>query len=304
MAFIVETGAGTPGANAYAATTFITAYLTERNRATENGWTAASEAVKQAAGIAATDYIETRWGPYFKGRKARLLIDGREASGSVTFTANPLDAEELTVGQRTYRFVAALAQEDDVLIGATLADTIDNLVLAINAPSSDTDVVHEDTFVNYEVYADAGEADDVLLVAQVKGEAGNTIALSTDVTGATASGAALTSGVDQGEQPLSFPRVALYTRDGREVVGVPLKLRQATAEYSVRSLADMLAPDPTVDASLIPITSKREKVGPIEEETAYGAGGVPTLRVPYPAADRLLAEYVTGSSGGASTVRA
>lgn len=297
MTFVVETGAGVPGANAYATVAFVTSYLTARGRETENGWSAATTTKKEAAIVGATDFIEIRWGQLFLGQRLRRLISGRNADGSITLTNAPLNGEEVVIGTRTYRFVTALQQENDVLIGGSVATSIDNLVAAVNDPSSNSAVVHEDTFINYEVFATDGGTY-VEFVALSPGENGNSIQLSTDITGATASAAFLAGGVDEGPQPLSFPRESLFDRSGQQVLGVPLNLRQATAEYAVRALASTLAPDPTIDSSMTLLQRKREKVGPIEEEFEFVAGGQPLTFRPYPAADRLLAQYVTPTSAG------
>lgn len=300
MAFIVETGSGTPGANAYVPVAFVTDYLAARGRSTENGWDALSDALRKAAIVKATDYIEQRWGPEFLGEKANLDVVGREAVGSLDLTAPPLDGEELVVGQKTYRLVSALAQENDVLIGVDAETTVANLVSAINV-DGDTDVYDSATLTNYEVVAYA-DVEELVIAARTTGDSGNLIAFSTDITGATISGTGfLEGGVDEGEQPLSFPRVELYSNDGRAVVGIPLKLKMATAEYAVRAVAAALHPDPTVDPRYLPVTKKREKVGPIEEETTYGAASAYPI-VPYPAADNLLAEYVA-ASGQSSVIR-
>lgn len=89
-------------------------------------------------------------------------------------------------------------------------------------------------------------------------------------------------------QALSFPRAFLYDRDGRAVVGVPVKLQKACAEYAIRALTGTLFPDPTAEDSATVI---REKVGPIETETNYAVGGQEELPE-YPSTDRLLQEYV------------
>ena len=74
---------------------------------------------------------------------------------------------------------------------------------------------------------------------------------------------------------------------------IPLKLKQATAEYADRARAAALAPDPTVSTYSAQVKRVREKVGPIEEETEFVDGShLVKLLVPYPAADRLLSEYV------------
>lgn len=299
MAFIVETGSGTPGANAYASVSFVANYLIERNREFENTWNGLPTPEKQASIIAATDYIEQRFGQRFKGSKALSLIGGRQASGLISFSALPANLETLTVGLKTYRLVSTLvgAQENDVLIGATIAETIANLVGAINL-TGEGGVTHEEhTLVNYEAIA-VDQSPDLAIAARTKGENGNLIVLSETIVNATSNVAGfLEDGLDEAEQPLSFPRVGLYTRDGRAVTGVPLKLKQATAEYAVRAVAAPLAPDPISDDRLAPVVRKLETVGPITEETEYAEGGVQTLIKPYPAADRLLEEYITAGGG-------
>lgn len=101
-------------------------------------------------------------------------------------------------------------------------------------------------------------------------------------------------------QPLGFPRLYLYDRAGQAVEGIPDKLKKATAEYALRALSGELMPDPTTDASGAMVIGNRQKVGPIETEVTYSASmGVGQLK-PYPAADRLLSEYV---SSGAYAVR-
>lgn len=96
------------------------------------------------------------------------------------------------------------------------------------------------------------------------------------------------------EQALAWPRANAIGADRilyKDVVPEPVK--RACAEYALRVLGDgtalsLLAPDPSVDASGQFVTLKREKLGPLEEETRYSANR-PVIRLkPYPAADRLL----------------
>lgn len=86
------------------------------------------------------------------------------------------------------------------------------------------------------------------------------------------------------DQALEFPRVLDDTGEGQ----MPTKMKQAVAEYAVRALTSVLAPDPTVDATGGKVLMKREKVGPIEEETQYSDSTQVRLLTPYPAADMLL----------------
>lgn len=299
MTFKLETGAGTPGANSYVTAAFVTAYLTDRNRETENNWSTAG-ALQELAAIAATDYIEKRYRARFKGTPFRIEITGRNAYGTVTLTAVPLEGELVTVAGQAFKFTATLAAENDVLIGATAEASIDNLVDAALGNSSNAGTTyHENTRQSFEATLSKSlVSSDVLdVVAVMTGENGNSIDLSTTVTGATASGATLSGGIDQSAQPLSFPRSGLTTSKGEKVIGIPLRLKQATAEYAVRSLAAALAPDPSVDDSLVAVQAKTDKVGPIEESRTFAEGAVPQLFKSYPAADQLLAEYVTATGG-------
>ena len=92
---------------------------------------------------------------------------------------------------------------------------------------------------------------------------------------------------------MSFPQAGLHDKAGIKVEGVPLKLKQAVAEYADRARVAILAPDPTVDAQGGSIVSLREKIGPIETDTTYSEGTNLTIVLrPYPAADRLLLDYI------------
>lgn len=91
-------------------------------------------------------------------------------------------------------------------------------------------------------------------------------------------------------QGLSFPRLDTFS-------GIPEGLKRATAEYAERALTADLMPDPTIDASGAAIIGNRQKVGPIETEVTFSeSAGITTLR-PYPAADRLMVQYVRSSGG-------
>lgn len=300
MALVIETGSGTPGANAYCSTAFVTSYLTDRNRETENTWSTRAPAVQEAAVIQATDFIDKKFGRRFKGIRLRETVSGRVASGSAVLASLPLDTETITLGVNVYRFVATLAQENDVLIGATVADSLANLVAAITQVGATESIVQEDTRISFQVTAAVNATSGALEVsALVAGESGNDTAFSTTITGATLdpSGGFLAGGLDRGPQPLQFPRDLLYSYDGRLITGVPAKVKQATAEYAVRSLSAALAPDPTVNDSLVPVTRSRVKAGPIEEDVTFAAGGVPRLTKQYPAADLLLSEFLKPRGG-------
>lgn len=95
-------------------------------------------------------------------------------------------------------------------------------------------------------------------------------------------------------QALSFPRLGIGWDDE-----VPTGIQRACAEYALRAQDGPLAPDPvSVDSTGQSVELKREKVGPIEEETRYTAGGAVKLLKPYPAADMLIRPFTVRWGGG------
>jgi len=101
-------------------------------------------------------------------------------------------------------------------------------------------------------------------------------------------------------QSTAFPRINLYDLDGYQVLGLPGLLKAATAEYSFRAVVESLAPDPVYDDSGLPIKSKKEKIGPLEESVTYqdndsNSGNVYVAKK-YPEAEMLLKNYINKSN--------
>jgi len=67
MAFVVEDGTGLSTANAYASVAEVTTYLTDRDG---QAWSSASTAVKQAAIVEATTYIDSHY-TFANGRRLK-----------------------------------------------------------------------------------------------------------------------------------------------------------------------------------------------------------------------------------------
>ena len=98
-------------------------------------------------------------------------------------------------------------------------------------------------------------------------------------------------------QPLAWPRQEVYDREGyllSETV-IPTALKHAVIEYAYRAKSESLWNTPTLDQSGT-LSSKREKVGPIETEYAYSSGSASTIK-PYPAADNLLRDLILDGQG-------
>ncbi len=304
MTFIVEIGSGLPDATAYCTVAFVTSYLTDRGRETENGWSTLTggDTERQEMIVKATSHLDKTFGRRLKGERLATLIDGRVSSGYVLIPTQPADTETVVVGTKTYRMSATLSQENDVLIGSDVAASRTNLANAISNGGDGT-TAHTDTMKNYAASAivDTTDTTKLIVAARMSGPNGDTILLSTTITGATASGANLTGGVHEGPQRLEFPRRGLYRQTigssviglSREVKGVPIEVMQATAEYAVRvASGTALIQDPTVDGTSVPVQSKREDIGPIKEETVYVEGAAPILIPAYPEADRLLRDFL------------
>lgn len=296
MTLIAENGTGVAEANSYVVATFVSAYLSDRGRETENSWAFGSEAAEEdEACIAATDHIENRYRQVFKG--AKQFRDIALARSTLTLTANALADEVVVVGTVTYTIRVALAAANDVLLGASAAATLVNLSNAINANATAAgDGFHEDTVSNELAGAQLHTGDTLLAFGKAGGTADNAVVTTTTVTGASWNFATLHGGTDiVTPQPLSFPRVGLVDRDGISIDGLPLRLLWAAAEYAVRArdAAAVLAPDPTIDALGGTVTRLKEKVGPIETDTDYLPGSANSGTLPaYPAADRLLADFI------------
>ncbi len=291
MTLVLETGGGVQNANSYVTAAFITTYLTERGRETENSWSTLLAAQQDAYAIAATEYIDARWGNRLKGVR-EVFFDGKMAEGRATFSGQPADAEVLVLGNYTYTFktaLSALTGDFEVLIGATAADTAANLVAAINEDTGSGTLYSSNIIANQHAGAAIDDTTDtqVNLTARQEGSAGNDITLTTTAGNITL--ITFVNGRDEGSQPLEFPRSSMYDQDGVRVTGIPRNLKFAAAEYAVRAAGSPLWNDPTVDASGRALIEKT--IGPITLRYADGAS-IDLLIKPYPAADKLLRDYV------------
>lgn len=293
MVFVLETGNGTPGANAYTTPTFVDGYLSSRGRSDDNFWSSETLAQKQQRIIVATDYVDRRWGPSFAGSRL-TIFRGRSSVGSLAMSTQPNDGEQIVVGVVTYRLVATVTAENDILIGADATETAANIASVITAGYTDGGPTNVLTRPNQEAFAESSGTD-VTLTARQLGVSGDDITLSTTITGATVT--AFAGGIDQGPQPLEFPRAGLVEPTGSFVRGIPQRLKYSISEYAVRAVAITLDPDPTVDDSGANVQSKREKVGPIEEEVEYVPGARVKIYRPYPQADRWLTPYLVPARG-------
>lgn len=101
------------------------------------------------------------------------------------------------------------------------------------------------------------------------------------------------------DQTTEWPRSSAYNDRGDRVVGIPLALQQAVAEYALRAQSGDLLADPERDGSGQEVKSKSETVGPISERIEYVEYGGLVMPI-YPLADNILKAAGLIESGGAS----
>ncbi len=194
LANAINTGSGTPRgpSNIIVATATATG-LTLTARYT--GSLGAQIKVSLAAGAAANSYrvvvnMPGQIPEIFDNLGAAQVTPAPvQATGSITFTTNPTASSAVTIGGTAVTFVASNPTGNQVLIGASTAATLANLLTFLQL-SADTNLVK----FTY------GLASLVLNVtARYGGVQGNALTIATTVAGATVSGATLTggSGFDQ-----------------------------------------------------------------------------------------------------------
>lgn len=117
------------------------------------------------------------------------------ATGTLTYTANVADSDTVTIGSQTYTYQTVLTDSaDNVLIGATADDSVNNLLAAINAGAGAGTLYGTGTVANVDVTAVNGGGDTMDVTAIASGTAGNSIATTETGTNISWAGANLTGG--------------------------------------------------------------------------------------------------------------
>jgi hypothetical protein len=118
-----------------------------------------------------------------------------ESSASISITGAPTANDTVTIDGQAYRFVAALAQAYDVLIGSTPTATAQNLVAAINGSGGYGATYGEDTLVHPTVSA-ISSSGTVTLTSKLYGADGDAITLTESADNLTVSGSVFSDGSD------------------------------------------------------------------------------------------------------------
>jgi hypothetical protein len=107
----------------------------------------------------------------------KLEVTNTAATGTYTLAANISDGDTVTIGGHVYTFeTGAINVADEVLVGASASDTLDNLIAAINAAAGAGTLYGTGTVANAYVTAAAGAGDTMVVTAKVTGAVGNKIA--------------------------------------------------------------------------------------------------------------------------------
>lgn len=138
-----------------------------------------------AAGLKGTLYLRLDGG-------ANTTLYVREAAGTpvaaantLTLTANPVINQTVTIGNRTYLFIASDAvftEDNQVKLGATASDTLDNLIAAINGAAGAGTTYATALVAHVDVTAAAGAGDTMVVTAKTAGAAGSLIETSETLT--------------------------------------------------------------------------------------------------------------------------
>lgn len=278
MAFKTEDGSGVIAANAYGTVAGFNAYFADR----PEDVSALADATIEDLLVSATRYIDTRFRHRFKGQ--RQFPGGLTSRAVLTFSGQPANDETVTFGSNTYTFKTTADEdvETEVEIGDTTRDTMNNLIDAIGTVDSDD---YQGSHL-----ADA-DVNAITVYATNDGTAATTTASNLAWDQATS------YGTSYKKQPLEFPRTLIYDDDGVAVSGIPDKLKEATYEYAFRANSTSLAPDPIIDATGRTIVKKNNIVGPVDVSKTFAGGEAVRITKPFPTADRLLGEYLSGGGG-------
>lgn len=119
------------------------------------------------------------------------------ATQTLTLSGNAVAAETVTIGAKTYTWRAAVTTTaNEVKIGATASDSIDNLIAAVTASAGSGTLYGSATTVNLTATASAGAGDTMTVTALTAGEAGNDIVTTETMTNGSFAAATLAGGLD------------------------------------------------------------------------------------------------------------
>jgi len=176
------------------------AFITRANRWRPKG--AYKEVIAATASRVALMLVDRLTGVAYSANQCRPIpgtpVNGVKATGTLTGTTIAED-DTVTIGSITYTFVDELSDPDvanEVLVGASDSDSLDNLIAAINGDTGEGTLYSTGTQHVESAVAAAGDDDTMTLTALAAGTSGNSIATTASLTSGDWEDATLTDGVN------------------------------------------------------------------------------------------------------------
>lgn len=202
------------------------------------------------------------------------------ATGLFTFNGLPAATETITVGSQVYTWVSALTGADDIMIGATVDDCIDNLVSAMNADAGAGTKYGTGTLANADARADAYLSPQVWFTATVMGAAGNSVATTTTMVDGRWRDATLLGGQDiPGPSEFAIERLPV---DVTGILGVQMTTRYYKTDAGTASMRlDLVGPGGAVlqGDDVSPDLNPQWGKQIFEEDPDTGAGITPSTLI-------------------------
>lgn len=140
---------------------------------------------------------------------------GIQASDVLTFLTQPADSTHVTLNDRVYQFQTTLTNVNgNVHIGATLADSVDNLIAAVNNAAGSGTKYAAATTANLSVSAVLGAGTSIVFTALAVGTDGNDILAASTVAGSSFATDSFTGGTDA----ITWTATEAFVRDAAVTV--------------------------------------------------------------------------------------
>lgn len=130
------------------------------------------------------------------GGSASVTGSGETAESVLTLAGNAVADETVTIGTRVYTWKATASAANQVKIGATASDSLDNLIAAINGDAGEGTLYGTGTVAHTQVDALAGSGDTMHAYAVAVGTAYNTVATTETMSAGSWNNATLTGGIN------------------------------------------------------------------------------------------------------------
>lgn len=186
---------------------------------------------------------------------------GAQATGTLTAIGQPTANDTVTIGAKTYKFVASVSAANDVAIGANVTATLANLAAAINGGAGAGTAYGTGTTANAGATAVASGST-VALTAITAGAAGNALATTSSSAAVMAfSAGTLTNGSDGGSLTSASAATATlssinnaiqFVANMRGTIGANINRLQSASNVMNNQVQNLSAAEDGIRAADIP----------------------------------------------------